>query len=60
MPCAKGVQEFVADYHEERNRQGKNNVLLFPAPASLEPGRRRGIPCRERLGGILRYYDRAA
>ena len=22
---------------------GKNNVLLFPAPARLEPGRRRGI-----------------
>ena len=24
--------------------QGKNHVLLFPAPARLEPGRRRGIP----------------
>ena len=38
----------------------KNNVLLFPAPARLEPGRRRGIRCRERLGGLLRYYSRAA
>jgi hypothetical protein len=26
----------------------------------LEPGRRRGIRCRERLGGLLRYYSRAA
>jgi GTP pyrophosphokinase len=39
---------------------GKNNVLLFPAPAPLEPDRRRGIRCRERLGGLLRCYSRAA
>jgi hypothetical protein len=45
----------------ERNNQGKGNVLLFPAPAPLEPCRRRGIRCRERLGGLLRYfYSRAA
>src|SRR5215469_17356101 len=31
-----------------------------PTPARLEPGRRRGIRCRERLGGLLRYYSRAA
>ena len=54
---AHRVQEH---YHEEHNHQGKNNVLLFPAPAGLEPGRRRGIRCRERLGGLLRYYSRAA
>jgi hypothetical protein len=29
--------EFQEHYHEERNHQGKNNVLLFPAPAPLEP-----------------------
>ena len=51
---------FQEHYHEERNHQGKSNVLLFPAPAPLEPGRRRGIRCRERLGGLLRYYSRAA
>jgi putative transposase len=47
-------------YHEERNHQGKNNVLLFPAPARFEPSRRDGIRCRERLGGLLKYYSRAA
>jgi hypothetical protein len=36
------------------------DVLLFPAPAPLAPGERRGIRCRERLGGLLRYYSRAA
>ena len=30
------------------------------APARLAPGRRRGMRCRERLGGLLRYYSRAA
>ena len=54
------VSEFLEHYHQERNHQGKNNVLLFPAPAPLKPGRRPGIHCRERLGGLLRYYSRAA
>jgi hypothetical protein len=40
----KALIQFQEHYHEERNHQGKSNVLLFPAPARLEPGRRRGIP----------------
>jgi len=32
--------QFQEHYHEERNHQGKSNVLLFPAPAPLEPGGR--------------------
>jgi len=56
----RALKNFCEHYHEERNHQGKNNVLLFPAPVRLEPGRRRGIRCRERLGGLLRYYSRAA
>ena len=53
------VSEFLEHYHQDRNHQGKNNVLLFPAPAPHEPGRP-GIHCQERLGGLLRYYSRAA
>ena len=56
----RALTEFVAHYHGERNHQGKSNALLFPAPAPLKPGCRRGICCRERLGGLLRYYCRAA
>jgi hypothetical protein len=47
-------------YHFERNHQGKENMLLFPAPvppASLNPGR---VQCHERLGGLLNFYQRAA
>ena len=60
LSLRKALTQFQEHYHAERNHQGKNNVLLFPAPARLEAGRRRGIRCRERLGGLLRYYSRAA
>jgi hypothetical protein len=33
----KALIQFQEHYHEERNHHGKNNVLLFPAPAPLEP-----------------------
>jgi Integrase core domain len=54
----RALAEFIAHYHCERNHQGKDNVLLFPAPAP--PTRRRTVQCRDRLGGLLRYYCRAA
>jgi putative transposase len=55
---ARALAEFVAHYHSERNHQGKANVLLFPTP--LPTTRSRSVRCRERLGGLLRYYYRAA
>jgi putative transposase len=54
----RAVTEFIAHYHSERNHQGKGNSLLFPAPA-VET-RRRDVRCHQRLGGLLRYYSRAA
>jgi len=54
----RAVTEFVAHFHSERNHQGKGNALLFPAPATLTARQR--VRCRERLGGLLRYYCRAA
>jgi putative transposase len=54
----RALQNYLAHYHEERNHQGKNNVLLFPqVPASR---RADPVQCRERLGGLLRYYHREA
>ena len=52
------VREFLAHYHGERNHQGLNNRILEPGE---EVGRDCGeIQSRERLGGLLRYYRRAA
>ena len=54
----RALSEYVAHYHAERNHQGKDNVLLFPRDEQV----RRGglVQCRERLGGLLRYYHREA
>jgi putative transposase len=54
----RALTEFMAHYHSERNHQGKANSLLFPSPVRSMP--RQSIRCRERLGGLLRYYCRAA
>jgi putative transposase len=52
------VQNFVAHYHSERNHQGLSNRLIAPDPAHVGSGGE--IRCRERLGGTLKYYYRAA
>ena len=54
------VSEYLEHYHQERNHQGKGNILLFPASTPNEPGPRAAIGCRERLGGLLKYYRPAA
>lgn len=51
--------EFIDHHHSERNHQGKDNILLFPADAAIARGGRT-VRCRERLGGLLRFYSRAA
>src|SRR6516164_9177523 len=54
------VSEFLEHYHQERNHQGKDNRLLFPVSALQDRNAPRAIRCRERLGGLLKYYGRAA
>ena len=51
------VQEFVDYYHTQRPHQGIGNVLLTGVTATESPG---GIVCRERLGGLLKHYERRA
>jgi len=53
------LYEYVAHYHHERNHQGKGNVLLFPSCNQKQQGTG-PMQCRERLGGLLKYYTRAA
>ncbi|MBU1947405.1 MAG: DDE-type integrase/transposase/recombinase, partial [Candidatus Eisenbacteria bacterium] len=54
----RAVKQFLEHYHRERNHQGLDNRLIDP-PESLN--RRMGkVRCRERLGGILKYYYRDA
>jgi putative transposase len=54
----RATEQFIVHYHAERNHQGVGNRLLEPGKPS---GRRDGeVCCRERLGGLPRYYHRAA
>ena len=53
------LHEYVEHYHRERNHQGKDNVLLFPVVRHA-PGHQGALRCRERLGGLLKYYERDA
>ena len=49
---------YIDHYHAERNHQGVGNQLLIP---DNEVNRTAGeVACRERLGGLLRYYYRKA
>jgi transposase InsO family protein len=50
------IQEYVEHYHHERNHQGKDNVLLLSA-VSQDTVRAGPLQCRERLGGLLKYYE---
>ena len=52
----RAVHEYVEHYHRERNHQGLGNRLL----QSRRRPRSGPIQCRERLGGMLRYYHRVA
>ena len=51
------LREYVAHDHHERNHQGIENALIAGAPVTRSVGR---IRRRQRLGGLLNYYDRAA
>jgi putative transposase len=52
----RALEEFAAHYHGERNHQGKGNVVLFPGSEMATTKRGPSIRCRERLGGLLKYY----
>ncbi len=48
----------VERYHTERNHQGLGNELIHPDDGvGAVAGK---IECRERLGGMLKYYHRNA
>ena len=49
--------EFIEHFHAERNHQGKSNVLLFPAGKVGQQKPRTRVRCRERLGGLMKYYS---
>lgn len=54
----KATREFTDHYHTERNHQGLDNRLIKPEhPAGHATG---AVVGAQRLGGMLRFYHRAA
>jgi transposase InsO family protein len=53
----RALDAFVAHSHRERNHQGLGNELIIREPRPLWATQ---VRCRERLGGLSRYYHRAA
>ena len=49
------IKEFMIHYHSERNHQGINNELIEPGKQGTGE-----IQRKERLGGLLNFYHRAA
>ena len=56
----RALREYLTHFHTERNHQGKNNILLFPVATMVENRIDGSINCKERLGGLLKYYHREA
>ena len=54
----RSITEFLTHYHRERNHQGLDNRLIDADDGVGEAAGR--IECRERLGGMLKYYYRDA
>ena len=52
------VDEYVEHYHRERPHQGIGNVLI--QPIEVPPEMDDPVARRDRLGGLLRSYHRAA
>src|SRR5580658_8800046 len=54
----RAIDEYVVHYHCERNHQGLAHVIPFPSRHSSSTSGR--ICGRERLGGLLKFYERKA
>jgi putative transposase len=54
----RALSEFDLHYHAEPNHQGLENKIIRPEFAEFPS--KGAVHCRERLGGLLRYYFREA
>jgi len=54
----RAIKNYLAHYHGERNHQRIENEIISPEPTIVNSTG--DVCCRERLGGMLRYYSRRA
>jgi hypothetical protein len=56
----RALENYVAHHQHERPHQGMENKLLFPISPSDPKPRDGPVECRQRLGGLLKFYYRDA
>ena len=56
----RAVSNFLEHFHHERNHQRRGNLLSFPTGTTASATQATAVRCHERLGGLLKYYSRAA
>jgi hypothetical protein len=59
----RALDQYIEHYHHERPHQGKENVILVPNAATntaSDPPRAGPVQCKQRLGGLLKFYHRKA
>jgi hypothetical protein len=56
----KGIHEFVLHYHQERNHQGKDNLLLFPVSAPHTARSTKPNPLSRAARRLTQILQRAA
>jgi transposase InsO family protein len=54
----RACREYAAHYHRERNHQGLGNRLIEASTLAANDNGK--VVCNERLGGLLKFYRRAA
>jgi transposase InsO family protein len=54
----RALREYLMHFRQERNHQGKGNVLLFPTTTKSMNHVHGSVNCKQRLGGLLKYYYR--
>ena len=54
------LDNYLEHYHHERPHREKDNVILFPRQSDSDPPRAGPVFCNRRLGGLLKFYYRAA
>ena len=57
----RAIDQYLEHYHAERPHQGKGNVILFPTnQPTADSSKDTPVQCRQRLGGLLKFYHRKA
>ena len=59
-PLSRTLAEFSLHDQGERNHQGEGNKLLSRETSDKPKQRGHTVECRQRLGGLLKFYARAA